>query len=575
MRKKTAAGSSSSPGIARRFGWLFLLTGLVILNMISAVFHGRVDLTKEKRYTLSRATTNLVDSLDETILIDVFLKGDFPSGFRKLANSSEDFLKLLKDRNSGRIEYRFISPEELIAGTNIPYADTLQALGAIPINLTVQLKNGQSSNIIYPVALVHYKDRQALVNIYSGASGQISQQEINSSEATMEYEFAKTIDRLTDPRKPAVAYSIGNGEPADARTWGLQQALGADYRLSILNINEQPVPADTFRVLMIVKPATGFTEEEKLKIDQYVMHGGKLLLFIDDLIAEQDSLRYKPQIIAYDRNLNLTDLLFKYGARINPSLVMDLQCDFLPFAVGGTEGTPQFEFLHWNYYPLFESSGNHSINRSLGLVSGRFVNSIDTIATPAIRKTVLLASSVNSRVISTPALISLNENRNVQEDALFRQRDIPVAVLLEGEFTSLYRNRVSQAQQQALGSMGIRYSAGSPGNKMIVVADGDMVLNDVSAKQGPLPLGLNLFTVGSQYEYQFANKDFLLNCLEYLVNKPSIVETRNKNIVLRLLDTQKVNDNRLMWQLINTVVPVLLVILAGFIYQVVRRKKYA
>ncbi len=548
---------------------------LVLLNAVSSIIHGRLDLTKEKRYTLSKASKDLVDKLDEPMEIDVFLKGEFNAGFRKLANSTEDFLKLLKDENGSKIRYRFISPEEPVPGSDKSYGDSLVSLGAIPINLTVQVKSGESSNIIFPVALIHYKDRQSVVNIYSGATQHISQDEINSSEATMEYEFAKTIDRLSDPSKPAIAYSFGNGEPTDARSYALLQALQSDYRLALLNMNTQPVNPDTFKVLMIVKPSVGFTEDEKLKMDQYVMHGGKLLMFIDDLYAEQDSLRYKTQTIAFDRNLNLTDLLFKYGVRINPSLVMDLQCDYLPFAVGGTSETPQYEFLHWNYYPLFESRSEHSITKNLGLVAGRFVNSIDTIAAAGIKKTILLSSSANSRVISTPALISVNENRNVPEDVQFNRNAIPVSALLEGKFTSLYRNRVTQAQSAELQQAGIGYLPGSGENKMIIVGDGDIVLNDVSGKQGPLPLGMNLFTLGSKYEYTFANKDFLLNSVEYLVNKPAIVETRNKNIVLRLLDTEKVKADKTMWQFINIALPILLVVLAGFIYQWIRKNRYA
>ncbi len=552
-----------------------MLAVLLVVNLAAGLFHSRIDLTKEKRYTLSTATKDLLKALDDDIQIDVFLKGDFPSGFRKLANSTEEFLQLLKDRNGAKVHYRFISPLEAVpGGTGQSYGDSLVALGASPINLTVQLKAGQSSNIIFPVALVTYKGRQALVDLYSGTSSRISQQEINNSEATMEYAFAKALDDMINQEKPFIAYSFGNGEPTDARTYGIQEALHKDYRLALLNINEQPVNADTFRVLMIVKPTRQFTEEEKLKIDQYVMHGGRLLLFIDGLIAEQDSLRYKTETIAYDRNLNLTDQLFRYGVRINPALIMDLQCDFMPFAVGGTAGNPQYEYLHWNYYPLFESKGNHGINKNLGLVAGRFVNPVDTINTPGVRKTILLSSSDNSRVISTPALISLNENRNVPEDARFRQKDIPAAVLLEGTFTSLYRNRLSQVQAAALKADGTAFRDESPDNKMIVVADGDVVLNDVSS-QGPLPLGSNFFTQGSPYEYQFANREFLLNCLEYLVSKPAISETRNKNIVLRLLDAKKVRENRLSWQMINIALPVLLVIIAGFIYQYIRKRKYA
>jgi gliding-associated putative ABC transporter substrate-binding component GldG len=325
----------------------------------------------------------------------------------------------------------------------------------------------------------------------------------------------------------------------------------------------------------VVKPTIGFNESQKLKIDQYLMNGGKVLMFLDNLHAEQDSLRFRPELVAYDRNLNLGDMLFTYGVRINPDLVMDLQCDFLPFAVGGTAENPQYEFLHWNYYPLFESKGNHLINKNLGLVAGRYVNSIDTVEAEGITKTILLQSSANSRNISTPALISPNENRNKAEDALFRKAGIPVAVLLEGTFSSLYRNRASRAQRDSLQANGGFKESSTGSTKMIVVGDGDMVLNDVSTKQGPLPMGMNLFTAGSQYEYQFANRDFLLNSLEYLTSRSAIISTRNKEIVLRLLDPRKVAAEKGKWSLINIALPILLVIILGVIYQRIRRYRAA
>ena len=324
----------------------------------------------------------------------------------------------------------------------------------------------------------------------------------------------------------------------------------------------------------MVKPSLQFTEDEKFKIDQYVMRGGNLLLFIDNLVAEQDSLRFKPEIVAYDRNLNLTDLLFRYGVRVNPSLVMDLQCDFMPFVVGGDASNPQYEFLHWNYYPLFESKGNHTINKNIGLVAGRFVNAVDTITVPGVEKTAILNSSANSRVISTPALISLNENRNTPEDEKFKQSGIPVAWLLEGNFNSLYRNRASKNQLDSLEKFGVPFRESGNASKIIVVGDGDMVLNDFSPKEGPLPMGLNFYTMGSQYEYAFANREFLQNCLEYLVNNPAIIETRNKDIVLRLLDSHKVNEQKSTWQFLNIVLPILVVILCGWIYQQVRKSEY-
>jgi gliding-associated putative ABC transporter substrate-binding component GldG len=561
--------------LVSKFGWLALLIVLIGVNFLASKLHSRIDLTKEKRYTLSSATENLMRDLDDILYIDVFLSGDFPAGFRRLANSTEDFLELLKDENGSKVRYRFISPQETMDGSDRTYEDSLVNMGASPINLTVQVKAGEENKRVYPVAVVRYNGRQSLVNLYSGGKRMISAVEMNSAEAMMEYQFAKSIDALTNPQKPLIAYSSGNGEAVDARTYDLQQTLARDYQLFLLDINKQPFIPDTFRALIIVKPTLQFTEDEKLKIDQYVMRGGKLLLFVDGLIAEQDSLRIKSETIAYDRNLNLTDMLFRYGVRINPSLVMDLQCDFMPFVVGGSQENPQYEFLHWNYYPLFEPKANHTITRNLGLVAGRFVNSMDTIQTPGVTKTILLSSSSNSRVMSTPALISLNENRNAPEDDKFRQKDIPVAVLLEGRFNSIFRNRISSSQADTLNALGVPFQpASNDESKMIVVADGDMVLNDV-ASEGPLPMGLNFFTVGSQYEYQFANRDFLLNSLEYMISNPAISETRNKNIVLRLLDMTKVEEQRSTWQFINILVPVLLVIIAGWVYQQVRKRKYA
>jgi len=560
-----------------KYWWLALLVILFAINFLASVFHARFDLTKEKRYTLSRATKDLLKNLDDDVSIDVFLKGEFPAGFKKLANSTDEFLQLLKDRNNSKIHYRFISPQDEMPGTNgMKYEDSLIRFGASPINLTVQVKAGQANKRVYPVALMKYGERQALVSLYSGGKKMITPVEMNSAEALMEYQFAKTLDGLINPEKPLAAYSVGNGEPVDYRSYDLQQTLGRDYKLFTLNINTQKFIPDTFKVLLIVKPSIQFTEEEKFKIDQYVMRGGKVICFIDNLIAEQDSLRYKPETIAYDRNLNLTDLLFKYGVRINTDLVMDLQCDFMPFVVGGSADNPQYEFMHWNYYPLFESNGNHTINKNTGLIAGRFVNSIDTITAAGIKKTILLSSSSHSRTISTPALISLNENRNTPEDAQFKKSNIPVAVLLEGKFTSLYRNRASKSQIDSLALYGTPFKdVSKDDNKIIVVADGDMLLNDISPKDGPLPMGLNFYTLNTQYEYQFANRDFLLNCLEYLVNKPGIIETRNKDIVLRLLDTQKVKEQKTTWQFINIILPVLLVMLLGFIYQQIRKRKYS
>lgn len=575
--------------VASKYWWALLLVLVIAVNYLASFLQLRIDLTKEKRYTLSRATKNLVSKLEDEVQVDVFLKGEFPSGFRKLANTTKEFLGLLKDRNSSKIRYRFISPLDVLPGRTSNYGDSLVNMGAVPINLTVQKKEGESSNIIFPVAVVSYKGKHSLVNLYPGASSRISQDEINSAEALMEYQFLKTLDQLTNEKKPGIAYSIGNGEPADFRTFDLRLAMQENYNFGILDINKSPkIPAEV-DLLLIVKPTKQFSEEEKLKIDQFVMRGGKLLCFIDNLIAERDSLAMKPETIAYDRNLNLTDLFFKYGLRINTDLVMDLQCDAIPFVVGGSEGNPQLEFLHWNYYP-FLLPANNNLTKGLGYVTAQFANSIDTIQVLGVKKEPLLVTSPNSRTISTPALISLNENKDAPEDAKFKRNAIPVAMLLEGKFTSLFRNRITKAQSDTLAAISEKFRDASVDNaKVIVAADGDMVLNDFVPSGGPnsqpepIQMGWNKYTY-TEYLKQselgkwfvpVANREFLLNSVEYLVSNPAISETRNKDIVLRLLDSKKVNAQKSTWQVINIALPVILVILFGWIYQEIRKRKYA
>lgn len=554
--------------------WIGLVAGLFVINYIASQVHTRMDLTEEKRYSITGTTRELIRNLQNDVTINVFLEGDLPVEFRKLRNSSQEFLGILRDVNPSRIHYRFVNPHDEVENSKT-WADSLKGLGVTPINLSVQVKAGEENKMAFPYALVQSAGNLDLVNLFPSSKRNISIAELNNAEALLEYQFAKTIERINNPQRPTVLYSSANGEPDGPEILDLAQTLGSAYNFKRINLVTQPyIPGpDTISALLMVKPSKPFMEDEKLKIDQYLMRGGKLLCFIDNLNAEQDSLSIKSQVIAYDRNLNLQDLFFNYGVRTNADLVMDLQCDFLPFAVGGNPSNPQYEFLHWNYYPLFESRNNHDINKNLGLVAGRFVNSMDTIEVPGVKKTFLLQSSANSRTISTPALISPNENRNAPQDALFKKNSIPVAVLLEGNFTSFYKGRIGKAQMDSLARFGSFNAESIAAGKIIVVADGDIVLNDVTS-DGAIPMGMNSYTLGSQYEYPFANKEFLLNSLEYLTSKSTIIQTRNKEIVLRLLDGQKVEAERAQWQLINIALPIALIIIFGIIYQQFRRYSF-
>ena len=555
-----------------KWWWIVVIAAIITVNFFASIVHKRIDLTNEKRFTISSPVKKILGNMDDVAEITIFLKGDLPAGFKNLSTSAEELLQEFKEYSNGKISYKLVSPDEQMPGTTTTYADTLNSLGIVPINLKVQLKAGEQSQYVYPAALVQYKNKILPVNLYSGTQTVITPPELNSSEALLEYKFADAIYKLTENRKPMVAYSVGNGEPTGDNVVDLvENVLRKNYSLFTLNIAKEPVIPDTFKLLMIVKPTVPFTEDEKFKIDQYVMRGGKVIWFIDRLEAEMDSLQIKNQVIAYDRNLNLEDLLFKYGVRINPDLIMDLQSDFLPFSVNGKD---QFNFLHWNYFPLFESKQNSLINKNVGLVAGRFVNSIDTVNAPGIKKTILLSSSANSRTIETPALISGEENRNAPEDDAFKKKDIPAGILLEGKFTSLYKNRVSQQEMDSLQQFGTPFLTECINdNKMIVIADGDIVLNGTQ-ERNPLPMGVNSYTAGTQYEYQFANKAFVENCLEYLINTANLSEARAKDYTLRLLDPKLIAEQKTKWQMINLALPVALIIIFGIIYQWWRRKKY-
>ena len=557
-----------------RWGVVLIILVLLAVNIITSTWHFRIDLTDEKRFTLSKGTTTILKNLDEPVTIDVFLKGNYPSGFKKLAAATEDLLREFKEVGGNKIKYRFIAPDEIIEGTNSIYADTLTSLGIIPINLTAQVKNGQQQQQVYPVALLHYKDTMLPVQIYKGKTPIVNVKEVNNAEAMLEYHFANAIASIGKKEKTEIAYAIGNGEPMDFSVYDLaEQTLKPAYNLSLIDIQKQPFISPEFKALIVLKPKEAFSDLEKLKLDQYVMNGGKLLFFIDRLNAEMDSLQIKNEVIAYDRDLQLNDFIFHYGVRINPDLLMDLQCDYLPFDVNGNG---QFEFLPWNYFPVLESAENHPINKNLGYVSGKFVNSIDLVESEGIKKTVLLHSSPNARIIATPALISGKENVTAPEDNQYKTADVPVAVLLEGKFSSLFSNRLSAAMNDSLKAYNILFSKSCPTeNKMLVVSDADIIMNAVVKGNQPLSMGMNPFTYGSQREFPFANREFLLNTLDYMLNANDLSEAKSKDYTVKFLDTKKVNADRTYWQLINILLPVMLVIIFAFLFQYLRKRKYA
>lgn len=559
-----------------RFWLPLLLIILFLANRIATDHHARIDLTNEKRFTISRSTKKILKKLPEPIEVKVLLKGDYPSGFRNLASASEDILKEFRELSDGRLQYDVISPDETVEESETSYADTLRAMGYDPMPLVSQLKEGQQQLYVFPLAVVHYGGRMLPVTLYKAKSPFINQADLFSAVALLEYNLAEGIALISDSARPVIGYLTGHDEPlpGEYKVYDLlENVLNPSYQTFSYNLNARPAIPEEFDLMIMVKPEKVFDDAAKLKLDQYLMKGGKLLIFLDRLEAEMDSLQIKNQVIAYDRGLELNDLLFRYGVRVNPNLIMDLQCDYLPFDLSGAG---QYEFLPWNYFPVLETPGDHAITRNLGFVSGRFVNSMDTVEAEGIKKTILLHSSVNSRIIGSPALISGAENVNAPEDQKFNKQNIPAAVLLEGNFRSLFDNRLTQSLRDSLSAAGESFlsrSVNKPG--LIVAADGDLVMNSLYRGSEPLPMGLNPYTYGTQREFNFANRDFLMNCINYLVDEFGLSEARSRDHVVRLLDNKKAASEKSFWQLFNILAPVVLIIIFGYLFNSLRKYRFA
>jgi ABC-2 type transport system permease protein len=560
--------------LASKFWWVFLLVVLIGINYLASVVHTRADLTQEKRYTLSPATKKLLKGLHDQVDITVLLEGDMPAGFKKLSNSTREMLLEFKELAGNNIQFKFRKPGEGLddsARQNMQLY--LDSLGLKPTNVKVQAKAGeaQEERLVYPGAILQYADRELAIDLLQGQDMTGGVNSLNNAEALLEYKFAHTIQKITADTAPAIGYLVGNGEPMNYNVYDLvERTLRQEYRFGFVDINVEPVIPRVLDALMIVKPTQTFSDEQKLKIDQYIMHGGKVIWLLDKLYAEMDSLmRNQSDFVAFDRNLGLDDLLFKYGVRINGDLVQDLQCDKLPLVVGNYGNQPQMQLVPWPYFPLLSSYSGHPIAKNLDNVLSVFPNSIDTIKNN-IRKSVLLATSESSRTITTPAIVTLNSIKTEDDLKTFNKQHIPIAVLLEGKFSSLYANRLSAAKLDTFSSLFKQpfLANAQQDGKMIVLSDADIAGNVVTS-QGPLTMGFNQFT-----NYRYANKDFIQNCIQYLVDPSGILETRSKDFTLRLLDVKKTEEERNKWQLINIGAPILVVLLFGIVYQAIRKRKY-
>ncbi len=571
-----------------------IIVGCLLVAIIYASntwLHGSLDLTAEKRYSLSDATKKLLDKkLDSAITIEVFLAGNLPADYKKLNIATAEILETFASYASGPIQVSFIEPGTGIVDeeAKVKYFDSLAALGVVFERTAITEGIEKStSQLIVPSALVRYGNKKPVAvdlrsskkifsnyNVIEAVEPKEDKEATrNAAEALLEYKFAAAIDKVTKVNYPTVAYLVGNGEPTDLTVSDLAETLRNDYNLGIFDLKSGYPNASDIDLLLIVKPTAPFSDEDQLKIDQYILNGGKVIWFVDKLHAELDSLmRTQAGYTAYDRGLNIDPLLFKYGVRINGDLVQDLNCAKLPIVVGkNPDGSPTMQRIPWPYYPFLTTPTDNPITKNMDRVLPIFPSSIDTVKAPGIKKTILLATDTSSRSIASPALVSLNSVQSEADLYTFTKSHIPVAVLLEGKFSSLFANSIGTTVIDSVRQFtGLPFlKKGIKETKQIVVSDADIVTNAVTKTTGPLPMGELPFEA-----FQFANKTFLLNAIDYLVNDNGLFESRNKVVVLRLLDKQKVADQKTFWQLVTTAGPILILLLIGIFVAFWRKKKY-
>ncbi|WP_223154630.1 gliding motility-associated ABC transporter substrate-binding protein GldG [Aestuariibaculum sediminum] len=543
------------------------IVALILVNAISMRVFKRFDLTEDHRYTLSEATKGIVNKVKSPLLIDVFLEGeDFPSEFRRLQNETRQILEEFEAKNSN-IVFNFINPleDEAARDRNIKQ---LSNRGLTPMQLNVQESGKTSQAVIFPWALASYNDQTVSIPLIKNKIGASQQDLVTNSVQHLEYAFADGFKKLVTPKYQKIAVLKGNNEIDDKYIADFIKKIGeyyfiAPFTLDSVSKNPQKSLRDlnNYDLVIAAKPTEAFTEEEKFVLDQYTMNGGKSLWLVDAVAIEKDSLyNENRRNFAVPRDLNLTDFFFKYGVRINPVITSSFYSAPLTVAFG--EGSnAQFQHLRWPYSPLASTNNIHPIVNNLNLVRFDFANQLDTLKNN-IKKTILLESAPLSKLEGMPKEIRLDLVTQEQDPAEFNKGNQPLAVLLEGEFESVYKNRVKPFPLK-------QEKSSSVPTKMIVIADGDVIKNDV-VRNIPQELGFDRWT-GKIY----GNKEFLLNAVNYLLDDTGLINIRSKTIEVAFLNHQKIAAEKTKWQLINIALPLVLLAIFGFTYNYIRKKRYA
>ncbi|MGQ1783996.1 gliding motility-associated ABC transporter substrate-binding protein GldG [Saccharicrinis sp. GN24d3] len=547
-----------------------LLVAIVVVNMLAGSWFFRMDLTSEKRYSLSENTKDLLVDLEEAIFVKVYLEGDLNVGFSKLSKATYELMNEFRVYGGSNIEFRFIDPAEGTKKEKELVQKEMQELGLSPVPVYEQAEDGRNTtSYFYPYAVVYYNDMQLPLNLLENIKGFSGAENLNKSIESLEFKFTDAIRRVTMDEKPRVAFIEGHGELDDYDVMDITDHLSQYYQVDRGVIGNDPSILDPYKAIIIAKPQSKFSESDKFVIDQYMMNGGRVMWLVDAVNVTLDSLRKARETIGMMADLNIEDQLFKYGVRINPVLIQDIQSAMIPMSVS-TGGQPRIVPAPWLYSPLLIPQPDHAISRNMNVVQGEFVSSIDTVNSQLhIKRTVLLRTSRYSKADQVPVFVSLAFVNEKPDQRTFTQSFMPVSVVQEGVFTSVFENRMAPGN---ISPQPVEIKTQSVPTKMIVVADGDLIRNKVRFKNtNPkiLPLGYDELT-----KQNFGNKDFILNAIHYLCDDAGWMDLRARSYTLRLLDKSKIADQSFFWKMINVLLPLFLVLALGFVVSFYRKYKY-
>lgn len=547
----------------------YIIAILVVVNIIGSYFFKRFDLTQDKRYTLSETSLNIIKDVNEPLIVDVFLKGQFPGEFKKLQTETQQILEEFKAYNKN-ITFQFVNPIE-----NEDERDTiLQSFnerGLTPLNVTVDDKGRQTQEIVFPWAIATYHGRSVKVPLLKNLMGASTAEKVVTSVQHLEYAFANAFNTITRAKAKKIAVIKGNGELHDIFIADFIKQVRENYYIGTFTLdsvakqpNESLAYLKKYDLAVIAKPTEKFSDEEKQVLDQFIINGGKTIWLVDQVNMEMDSL-YNDMgaTLAFPNDLNLNDMFFKYGVRINPTLIKDLMAAPISLATGDKGSATQYTQFPWFYSPLIYPASKNPIVSNVDAIKFEFANGMDTLKN-GIKKTVLLQSSPYSKNIGVPVEVNLSMvNERPEQSEFVNTGNIPVGVLLEGNFHSVFENRVLPFQDKTFQPIG-------KNNKMVIVSDGDIIKNQLDKNYQPLELGYDKWT-----NKLYGNKEFMMNSVNYLLDDNGLINIRNKEVSLPLLDREKVFETYTTSQFITIGLPLLILLIFGLLFTYLRKKEYS